>query len=158
MTTRAPLLAVFCALVVASGCGDDDGPPSSELKPFTDAAAVRDDVTDSTSTAPAPDTTTAAPAPGPATTVAPEDKRGAALLCLSDEKGLDVRPVGDKGILVGATDNGPRIDFFQSSLEAEGEQFEGRAEGAEQIGAALFYVRDAPEEQLIAIEDCLNDQ
>jgi hypothetical protein len=153
MTTRATLLAALCALVVAPGCGDDDGPPSSQQKPAGDTSVA---IT-------APGET--APAAGPATTLAPEDKRGAALACIEDEKGIDAEAVGDKGIAIdAATPSGgtggktSRIDFFQSSLEAEGEQFEGRAEGAEQIGAALFYVRELPEETLAEIEDCLNDQ
>jgi hypothetical protein len=146
MTTRATLLAALCLLVAASGCGDDDGPPSSQQKPASDAAVA---IT-------APGET--APAPGPATTLAPEDKRGLALACIRDEKGIDAQPVGDKGIEIGPGGKDSRIDFFQSSLEAEGEQFEGRAEGAEQIGAALFYVRELPEEALIEIEDCLNEQ
>ena len=146
MTTRATFLAALCLLVVPSGCGDDDGPPSSQQKPAAEA--------DVAITAPGE----TAPAPGPATTLAPEDKRGLALACIRDEKGLEARPVGDKGIEIGPGGEASRIDFFQSSLEAEGEQFEGRAEGAEQIGAALFYVRELPEETLIEIEDCLNEQ
>ncbi|HEU0019127.1 MAG TPA: hypothetical protein VFQ14_02425 [Thermoleophilaceae bacterium] len=154
MTTRATLLAALCALVVAPGCGGDDGPPSSQQKPAGDTSVA---IT-------APGET--APAPGPATTLAPEDKRGAALACIRDEKGIEAEEIGDKGIAIGAdTPSGgtggkevSRIDFFQSSLEAEGAQFEGKGEGAEQIGAALFYVRELPEETLVEIEDCLNDQ
>lgn len=146
MTTRATLLAALCALAAVSGCGDDDGPPSSQQKPAGDTNVA---IT-------APDET--APAPGPATTLAPEDKRGVALACIRDEKQIDASPVGDKGIAVTVDGEDSRIDFFQSSLEAEGEQFEGRAEGAEQIGAALFYVRELPERALLEIEDCLNDQ
>jgi hypothetical protein len=146
MMTRATLLAALCALVAASGCGDDDGPPSSQQKPAGD--------TNVAITAPGE----TAPAPGPATTLAPEDKRGVALACIRDEKRIDATPVGDKGIEIKADAQTTRIDFFQSSLEAEGEQFEGRAEGAEQIGAALFYVRELSEQTLVEIEDCLNDQ
>jgi len=152
MTTRATLLAALCALAAATGCADDDGPPSSQQKPAGDTVAIT-----------APGET--APTPGPQTTLAPEDKRGIALACIRDEKGIDATPVGDKGIEVSAdTPSGgtggedSRIDFFQSSLEAEGEQFEGRAEGAEQIGAALFYVRELSEQTLVDIEDCLNEQ
>ncbi len=153
MTTRATLLAALCLLAAASGCGDDDGPPSSQQRPTGDTVEIT-----------APGET--APSPGPRTTLAPEDKRGIALACIRDEKGIAAKPVGDKGIEleVAAPSEGTdgvaksRIDFFQSSLEAEGEQFEGRAEGAEQVGAALFYVRELPEEALIEIEDCLNDQ
>jgi len=150
MTTRATLLAALCALVVAPGCGGDDGPPSSRQKPAGDTSVA---IT-------APGET--APAAGPATTLAPEDKRGVAIACIRDEKGIEAEEIGDKGISIGPSGGtggkSSRIDFFQSSLEAEGEQFEGRAEGAEQIGAALFYVRELPEETLIEIEDCLNDQ
>lgn len=145
MTTRATLLAALCALVAAPGCGDDDGPPSSQQQPAGDTVAIT-----------APGET--APAPGPQTTLAPEDKRGIALACIRDQKGIDATPVGDKGIEVSVEGEDSRIDFFQSSLEAEGEQFEGRAEGAAQIGAALFYVRELPEQALVEIEDCLNDQ
>ena len=140
MTTRPILLAALCALAVAGGCGDDDGPPSSRQTTAADSPAAG----------------TTAPAT-PAATLALEDKRGIALACIRDEKDIDARPIGDKGIQVGDS-NGPRIDFFQSSLEAEGEQFEGRAEGAEQIGAALLYVREAPEQLLLDLEDCLNEQ
>lgn len=146
MMTRATLLAALCTLAVASGCGDDDGPPSSQQKPVGD--------TNVAITAPGE----TAPAPGPATSLAPEDKRGVALACIRDEKNIDATPVGDKGIAIKADGQESRIDFFQSSLEAEGEQFEGRAEGAEQVGAALFYVRELSEQTLVEIEDCLNDQ
>jgi hypothetical protein len=144
MTTRVALLAALCALLVAAGCGDDDGPASSKQTRSADPNGLG--------------TTSDATSPAPSGTPAPEDKRGIALQCIQDEKGMDARPIGDKGIQVGPGDDGPKIDFFQSSLEAEGEQFEGRAEGAAQIGAALLYVREAPEDQLIALEECLNEQ
>jgi hypothetical protein len=143
MTTRATFLAALCLLAAASGCGDDDGPPSSQQKPAGD--------TEVAITAPGE----TAPAPGPATTLAPEDKRGLALACIRDDQQIEARPVGDKGIEIGGED--ARIDFFQSSLEAEGEQFEGRAERAEQLGAALFHVRELPEETLVQIDASLND-
>lgn len=152
MTTRATLLAAVCALAATSGCGDDDGPPSSRQQPVGETVAIT-----------APGET--GPAPGPASAPAPEDKRGVALACIRDEKGIEARPAGDKAIEIGpdTPSGGPggedsRIDFFQSSLEAEAEQFEGRAEGAQQIGAALFYVRELPEQMLIDIEECLNEQ
>jgi hypothetical protein len=140
MTTRVALLAALCALAVAAGCGDDDGPPSSRQTTTPGSAAK-------------------AGSPAPVGTAPdPEDKRGVALGCIRDEKHIDAQPVGAKGIQIGPDAKGPKIDFFQSSLEAEGEQFEGRAEGAAQIGAALLYVREAPEDQLDDLEDCLDDQ
>jgi hypothetical protein len=144
MTMRAPLLAALCLLAAASGCGDADGPPSSQQKTPGDTNV---EIT-------TPGETVASPAPG--ATLAPDDKRGLTLACIRDQKRIDAEAIGDKGIAIGDDDS--RIDFFQSSLEAEGEQFEGRAEGAEQIGAALFYVRELPEDTLVAIEDCLNEQ
>lgn len=138
MTTRATLLAALCALVVAPGCGDDDGPPSSQQPTET--------------------VTTAAPEPEPVEELASDDKRGEALACIRDVKRIEARPVGDKEIAIGPGEGGPTIEFFQSSLEAEAEQFEGNAEGAEQIGAALLYVRDAPEPLLEELEACLNEQ
>lgn len=140
MATRAFLLAALCSLAVLGGCGDDDGPPSSRQTTTADSPAAG---------------TTASTTPN--ATLALEDKRGLALACIRDEKGIDAQPIGAKGIQIDDSD-GPRIDFFQSSLEAEGEQFEGRAEGAEQIGAALLYVREAPEQLLLDLEDCLNEQ
>lgn len=140
MMTRLTLLAAVCAALAAGGCGDDDGPPSSQQLAPSEARATPEE-------APPEDASAAA-----------DDKRGVALACIRDRKGIEALPVGDKSIQVGADDDGPRIDFFQSSLEAEGEQFEGRAEGAEQVGAALLYVREAPDELLIELEDCLNEQ
>ncbi len=136
MTTRATLLAALCALVVAPGCGEDDGPPSSSQPTET--------VTDAAPSAPE--------------ALASDSKRGAALACIRDEKGIEAEPVGDKEIQIGAPGEDPRIEFFQSSVEAEADQFEGGAEGAEQIGAAHLYVREAPESLLGDLEDCLNEQ
>ena len=39
-------------------------------------------------------------------------------------------------------DTEPRIEFFVTSGEAEGRQFQGNAQGAEHIGNALLFVRD----------------
>lgn len=85
------------------------------------------------------------------------DKRGVALACLRDRERLPIKAVGEKTIEVGGP-LGPRIDFFQSSLEAEAHQFEGKAEGTEQIGAALLFVRNTSNGELAKIEDCLDDQ
>jgi hypothetical protein len=49
----------------------------------------------------------------------------------------------------------PRIEFFVSTGEAEGRQFQGNAQGAEHIGPALLFVREARDELLEEVEDCL---
>ena len=69
------------------------------------------------------------------------DKRAAALACLTEEKHLDAVDRGDNQIVVGDPDTGPRIVFYLTSGQAEAAQFEGDGEGAEQIGAALRFVR-----------------
>ena len=87
----------------------------------------------------------------------PNDKRAVALACLRDEQGLDVRLAGEKSIQV-AGPGGPRVEFTVSSGEAEGRQFQGEAQDAEQIGAALLFVNQASEEELKKIETCLEEQ
>ena len=86
----------------------------------------------------------------------PNDKRAVALACIRDE-GLPARLAGEKSIEVDGT-GGPRVEFLLSSGEAEGKQFQGGAQGAEQIGSALLFVNAASEEQLKKIETCLEDQ
>jgi hypothetical protein len=98
--------------------------------------------------------TTTAPPPPPYANRA--DKRGAALGCFHG-KGITADPQGEKSIQIDGP-GGPKIDFYQSSLEAEGQQFEGGGEGAEQIGAALLYVRGADDKLLNDLELCLNKQ
>ena len=87
----------------------------------------------------------------------PNDKRGVAFGCVTREKQLDARLVGDKSIQVGGPD-GPRIEFFVSSGEAEAKQFQGEAQGAEQVGAALLFVNQGSDEVLEKLEDCLAKQ
>jgi len=86
----------------------------------------------------------------------PNDKRAVALGCIRDE-GLDARPAGQRAIQVNGI-GGPRVEFFVTSGEAEGRQFQGGAQGAEHIGSALLFVNDAGDEQLKKIETCLEDQ
>ena len=85
------------------------------------------------------------------------DKRGAALACIQEERGLEARPVGRDAIQVGDAARGPRIQFFLTNGEAEAAQFEGRGEGSEQIGAALLFVRQGSEQVLEDVEACLDD-
>jgi hypothetical protein len=84
------------------------------------------------------------------------DKRGAAIACLTDEKQLTAVERGDNQILVGDPETGPRIVFYLTSGQAEAAQFEGEGEGAEQIGSALLYVRQASDEVLDDVEGCLD--
>ena len=67
------------------------------------------------------------------------------------------RLVGEQSIQVGA-EGGPRIEFLISGGEAEGRQFQGDAQGAEQIGSTLLYLNDGTEDQIEKIEKCLDDQ
>jgi hypothetical protein len=92
------------------------------------------------------------------------DVRGSTLACLTEEQGLDARLEGEEGdeeIVVDGPGR-PRIRFYLTAGEAEAAQFEGKGEGAEQIGAALLYVRpevrDDSEELLEVVENCLAEQ
>jgi hypothetical protein len=140
VSSTRPRLALVCALAcglaaTVSACGSSTG------------RAPQNPVAET------PSATTTAPEPS---NVNRGDKRGPALGCIH-AKGIDAVTAGEKSIQVEGPD-GPRIDFFQSSLEAEGEQFEGNGEGAEQIGAALLYVRGADDNLLNSLELCLNEQ
>ena len=87
----------------------------------------------------------------------PNDKRAVALDCIVNEEGIDARLVGEQSIQVGAA-GGPRIEFLISGGEAEGRQFQGDAQGAEQIGSTLLYLNEGTEDQLEKLERCLDDQ
>ena len=84
------------------------------------------------------------------------DKRAVALACIRDD-GLEARLAGEKSIQVDGP-GGARIEFLLSSGEAEGRQFLGGAQGAEQIGSALLFVNASSEEELKKIETCLENQ
>ena len=87
----------------------------------------------------------------------PNDKRAVALACIRDDQGLEARLAGEKSIQVDGA-RGPRVEFNVSSGEAEGRQFQGEAQGAEQIGVALLFINDGSEDQLEKIETCLEAQ
>ena len=87
----------------------------------------------------------------------PNDKRAVALACIRDEQGLEARLAGEKSIQVDGA-GGPRVEFMGSWGEAEGRQFQGEAQDAEQIGAALLFINQGSEKQLKKIETCLEDQ
>ena len=88
------------------------------------------------------------------------DDRSATMACLQDAGVADARLVGptnDQEIVIGDRAKAPRIKFFLTAGEAEAEQFQGRGEGAEQIGGALLYVGDGSDDQLEPVEKCLAD-
>ncbi len=82
---------------------------------------------------------------------------GVATQACLEEKDIDSRLVDDRQIQVGEEGTGPRIDFYLTPGEAEAKQFEGKAEGSEQIGTALLWVEEGDEDLLFEIEDCLDD-
>jgi hypothetical protein len=88
------------------------------------------------------------------------DDRSAALACL-DDAGVEgarlVGPEGEQEIVIGDSADAPRIKFFLTAGEAEAEQFQGRGEGAEQIGGTLLYVGDGSDDLLKPVEKCLAD-
>jgi hypothetical protein len=87
------------------------------------------------------------------------DTRSMALACIADEKGIDARLDGDDEIVLGGPASGNRIRFYLTAGEAEAAAFEGKGEGAEQIGAALLFVEpevDPDTEDILAdVENCL---
>lgn len=68
---------------------------------------------------------------------------------------LQVSERGHHGIQVGQPPTGPTIVFEPTAGIAEGEQIQGKAQGAEVIGAALLYPNHAPGAELTVVENCL---
>lgn len=88
----------------------------------------------------------------------PNDKRAVALDCILYQKGIEAKLTGENAIQVGDDpETEPRIEFFVTSGEAEGRQFQANAQGAEHIGNALLFVREADDDLLDEIENCLQD-
>ena len=85
-----------------------------------------------------------------------DDPRAVTLNCLTDDEQLDAREQGEDEILVGDDETGPRIRFYLTSGESEAAQFEGKAEGTEQIGSALLFVREGSDDELKRVEYCLD--
>jgi hypothetical protein len=85
------------------------------------------------------------------------DLPGTALACL-EENGVEATRRGEaqRELVLEA---GPRIQFYLTAAEAEAAQFQGRGEGAEQIGSALLFVDPEvdpeTEEVLEVTEGCL---
>jgi hypothetical protein len=71
-------------------------------------------------------------------------------------QGLPAVRIGLTRIQVGALPGGPTIIFTPDPNAAEAEQIEGKAPGAEVIGAALLFVHQAPDSELTKLESCLD--
>jgi hypothetical protein len=65
---------------------------------------------------------------------------------------LQVRQLGISDLLI---DPSVRVHFAPTPGGALADQIEGRAQGAEVIGAALLYPGAAPDAELTVIENCL---
>ena len=74
--------------------------------------------------------------------------------CLRQQR-LPVQTVGQSGIQIGSLPGGPTIQFEPSPGAAQNLQIEGAAQGAEVMGAALLYPRQASDAELTVIENCL---
>ena len=87
------------------------------------------------------------------------DVPGTALACL-EENDVAATREGEAGNVL-ELEAGPRIRFYLTAAEAEAAQFQGRGEGAEQIGSALLFVDPEvdpeTEEVLEDVEGCLAD-
>lgn len=70
--------------------------------------------------------------------------------------GLPAVRIGLTKIQVGSLPAGPTIIFAPDPNAAEADQIEGKAPGAEVIGAALLFVHQAPDAELIKVEACLD--
>jgi hypothetical protein len=68
---------------------------------------------------------------------------------------LAVTEIGTDTLQVGTPPTGATIVFAPTADIAEGDQVEGRAQGAYVVGAALVYPNSAPGSQLTVIENCL---
>jgi hypothetical protein len=68
---------------------------------------------------------------------------------------LAVTEIGTDTLQVGTPPTGATIVFAPTADIAEGDQIEGRAQGAYVVGAALVYPNSAPGSQLTVIENCL---
>jgi hypothetical protein len=82
------------------------------------------------------------------------DKRAVAMTCFQD-KGIDAQLKGENGVVIGQSAGAPHVKFFLTAGESEAAAFEGRGEGAEQIGSALLYVGNGGDDLLKNVENCL---
>lgn len=85
------------------------------------------------------------------------DPRSTPLTCVTGAR-LPGRRIGPADFEVGRPGIGPLVHYVATEGAAEDQQLKGRAEGAEVIGRALLYTRQATESELHTVERCLNDQ
>jgi hypothetical protein len=88
------------------------------------------------------------------------DIRAAMLTCFEAE-GIEARLEGEEGseeIVVGDGPDAPRVRFFLTAGESEAAHFQGKGEGAEQIGATWLYTNGGSEDLLEDVENCLAEQ
>jgi hypothetical protein len=87
------------------------------------------------------------------------DTPGVALACL-EESGIKATRTGENDNQL-VLDSGQKIKFYLTAAEAEAAQFQGKGEGAEQIGSALLFVDPQTTKQqddtLHDVEICLAD-
>ena len=85
------------------------------------------------------------------------DPRDSRVECFVKD-GYQAKKVGVSDVVVTPPGQAPlRVYFASTPGEAEALAVENRAQGAEQLGRALLYVGNAPEDVLTKVEDCLND-
>ena len=68
---------------------------------------------------------------------------------------LPVQEVGATGLQIGSAPSGPLVEFTSTPGIAQGDQIQGKAQGAEAIGAALLYPNQGSDDELQTIENCL---
>jgi hypothetical protein len=86
---------------------------------------------------------------------------GATVMTCLESEGVDARLDGEEGkeeIVIGDEPGAPRIRFFLTAGESEAAHFQGKGEGAEQIGAAWLYVNEGSDDLLEPVENCLAEQ
>jgi hypothetical protein len=86
-----------------------------------------------------------------------DDPRKKHIMCLQQEH-IPVQRIstgGLPGLQVETAPSGPTVAFEPTPGAAQEMQIEGKAQGAEVIGAALLYPNQAPEKLLQMVEDCV---
>jgi hypothetical protein len=83
-----------------------------------------------------------------------DDPRTKHVTCLLAHK-IPAVKVGNTWIQVGAPPSGPVVDFQPTPGSAQQAQISGLTPGAEVIGSALLYPKQASDQLLQIVEDCL---